>query len=142
MPVSVSIFIAAAIALAPAAAADTADTVRTAVGGARGDCRPLRPSPMMDQAAAQINKTTDDWINFTSRSLPETDALPVLKDLGYGGSTSAILSAASATEVGVVKATLLQGYAKIPDCSYSDIGVSTTYNQRKRLILTTVVLAG
>lgn len=96
----------------------------------------------MDQAAAQINKTTDDWINFTSRSLPETDALPVLKDLGYGGSTSAILSAASATEVGVVKATLLQGYAKIPDCSYSDIGVSTTYNQRKRLILTTVVLAG
>jgi len=36
---------------------------------------------------------------------------------------------------------LLQGYVKIPDCSYTDYGVSALFNKSKNMILTTIVLA-
>ncbi|OSC21186.1 hypothetical protein B8W69_28630 [Mycobacterium vulneris] len=96
---------------------------------------------MIDHAAAEINETTDRWINNASRAEPETDALSPLKDLGYSGSKATILSGAATTDSDAIKATILQGFAKIPDCSWTDFGVNALYNAKKDMILTTVVLA-
>lgn len=129
---------------APPAIADSTETLRAAVVATRGAAcgPPLRSDPVIDQAATLINQTTDRWLNFASRAVPESEAMPILKDLGYGGSKATILSGAATSEADAIKATLLQGWAKIPDCSYTDFGVSTLYNTRKNMLLTTVVLAG
>jgi hypothetical protein len=143
MFISATVFTTIGVMAAPTAAADVPDSLRAAVAAARGTaCGPLRSDPSIDKAAAQINVTTDQWINNTARSVPETDALSLLKDYGYGGDKAAILSGAAKTDVNAIKATLLQGYAKILDCSYSAFGASAMYNAKKDLILTTVVLAG
>jgi hypothetical protein len=130
------------ISLAQSAKADTGDDLRAAIAAAHGTaCGPLRSNPLIDQATTAINGTTDKWINNASRAVPDTDPLALLKDLGYGGSKAATLSGASANGGDAIKALLLQGFAKIPDCSYTDYGVSAIYNAKKDLILTTVVLA-
>jgi hypothetical protein len=67
--------------------------------------------------------------------------MPLLKDLGYGGTASAMLVGAGSTSADSIKALLLQGYLKIPDCSYVDYGVSSLRNASKDMILTAVVLA-
>lgn len=130
------------VCVAPPAAADSTDLLRAAVGAARpAACPPLRSDPIIDHAADEINQTTDRWINNTARAVPETDAMPVLKDLGYGGTKASILSGAATSAANAIKATLIQGFRVLPDCSYKDFGVSTLYNAKKDMILTTVVLA-
>ncbi|MDF3339481.1 hypothetical protein P3H80_18735 [Mycolicibacterium septicum] len=129
------------ICVAPAAVADSTDLLRAAVAAARPAACPVRSDPVIDQAAEKINQTTDRWINNTARAVPETNAVPVLQDLGYGGTKAAILSGAATSPTNAIKATLLQGFDKLPDCSYKDFGVSTLYNAKKDMILTTVVLA-
>jgi hypothetical protein len=130
------------VSVAHSARADTGDDLRAAIAAARGTaCGPLRSDPVIDQAAAAINGTTDKWINNASRAVPETDALPLLKELGYGGSKATILSGAAKNDGDAIKGLLLEGYAKVPDCSYADFGVSALYNAKKDMILTTVVLA-
>ncbi len=131
------------VATAPSAAADTSANLRDAVAAVRGtSCGPLRLDPVIDKAAGMINETTQEYIDHAARFVPEADALSVLKDLGYGGTKAAILSGASTIDANAIKGILLQGYAKIPDCSYTDIGVSALHNTTKDLILMTVVLAG
>lgn len=127
--------------LAPAAVADSTDQLRAAVAAARPAECPLRSDPVIDQAAEKINQTTDRWINNTARAVPETNAIPVLQDLGYGGTKASILSGAATSPANAIKATLIQGFDKLPDCSFKDFGVSTLYNAKKDMILTTVVLA-
>ena len=145
-PYSIAIaiaFTALAPFSAPSAAADTTASLREAVAAARGSsCDALRYDPMIEQAAEEINVTTSKWIDNAARSLPESDALPLLKDRGYRGNKAAILSGASSIDANAIKGLLLEGYAKIPDCSYTDYGVNAQYNAKKDLILTTVVLAG
>lgn len=137
------VFTVISIVAAPSAVADTSANLRDAVAAVHGrSCGPLRPDPMVDQAAEKINETTDKYIDHAARFVPETDALPILKDLGYGGTKAAILSGASSVDADAIKGILLQGWAKIPDCSYTDFGVSTLYNETKGLTLLTVVLAG
>lgn len=127
---------------APTAAAAPTDSLRAAVAAARGSaCAPLRPSSVIDRAAAEINETTDRWINNTSRAVPETDALTPLRDLGYEGSKATILSGAARSDGDAIKAAVLQGFAQIPDCSWTEFGVHALYNAKKDMILTTIVLA-
>ena len=124
------------------ASADSTDSLRAAVAAARSSgCGPILPNSVIDQAAQQINQTTNRWINNEARSAPDTDALPILKDLGYNGSKARILSGAAHTDGDAIKATLLQGWADLPDCAYREFGVDTLYNEKKMMILTTVVLA-
>jgi hypothetical protein len=96
---------------------------------------------VIDEAAKEINETTDRYINFTARAVPETDAVPVLKDLGYPASKAQILSGSANSFADSAKATLLQGFAALPNCSYTDFGVGTMYNAKKDVVLVTVVLA-
>jgi hypothetical protein len=140
--VTVLAFTVATVSMAPPAMADPSDSLRAALVAARGaSCGPLRSNPMAEEAAGDINGTTDKWLDHAARVVPETNALAVLKDLGYGGTKAAILSGVGVTEVNAIKATLLQGYLKIPDCSYTDYGVSALFNKSKNMILTTIVLA-
>lgn len=129
------------IFMTPTALADSTDLLRAAVAAARPAACPLRSDPVIDQAAEEINQTTDRWIDNTARAVPETNAIPVLQDLGFGATKASILSGAAPSPANAIKATLLQGFDKLPDCSYKDFGVSTLYNAKKDMILTTVVLA-
>ncbi len=133
----------ASVAVAPVASADATESLRAAVPAARGTaCAPFTTDPRIDQAAKEIGDTTDRWINFTARATPETDALPLLKDLGYGGTRARILSGAATNTGASIKALLLQGFAVLPDCSYTAYGVATTYNARKDVVIATAVLVG
>jgi hypothetical protein len=132
----------APFAPAPPSTADSTDSLTEAVMAVRGvSCGPLRSDPIVAQAAAEINDSTDKWINNVARAAPVTESTPLLKDLGYGGSKSTYMLGAAHTAADSIKALLLQGYRKIPDCSYVDYGVSSIHNESKDLILTAVVLA-
>jgi hypothetical protein len=135
-------FTTGSVFMAPSAVADSSDTLRAALLAARApSCGPLRSDPLVEKTAAEVNESTDKWVNHDARVEPEADALPRLKDLGYGGSKAAILLGAGATDADSIKAVLLQGYLKIPDCSYTDYGVSALHNTSKDMIFTTIVLA-
>jgi hypothetical protein len=133
---------AVAVSALPSATADPTDSLDAALTAARGvSCGPLRANPIVEQAAGEVNASTDKWLDHVSRAIPVPDATPLLKDLGYGGTKSAMLLGAGTTSADAIKALLLQGYLKIQDCSYVDYGVSIMHNASKDLILTTVVLA-
>ena len=129
--------------VAPVASADATESLRAVVPAARGTaCAPFTTDPRIDKAAEEINDTTDRWINFASRAVPETDALPLLNDLGYGATKAKILSGAAANAGSSIKALVLQGFADLPNCAYTAYGVATAYNARKDVVLATVVLVG
>ena len=133
---------AATVSAAPAATADTPDSLTAALMAVRGvSCAPLRFSPILEQAAGEINDSTDKWIDHVARAAPVSNSTPLLKDLGYGGTKSTFVLGAGRTLGDSIKALMLQGYARIPDCSYVDYGVSSLHNASKDLILTVVVLA-
>lgn len=134
---------AASVSAVPPATADPTDDLTAAVNAARAvSCEPLRANPIVQQAADEVNDSNDKWLNHESRAIPVPDAMPLLTDLGYGGTTSAILLGAGSTSADSIKALLLQGYLNIPDCSYVDYGLSSVHNASKDMILTAVVLAG
>ncbi|MUL64542.1 hypothetical protein BOO86_08725 [Mycobacterium sp. CBMA 234] len=136
-------FTTASVSMAPVAVADSVDTLRAALVAARAvSCGPLQSDPRVERTALEVNESTDKWINHDARTEPEADALPRLKDLGYGGSKAAILYGAGATAADSIKVVLLQGYRDIPDCSYTNYGVSALHNASTGRILTTIVLAG
>lgn len=130
------------VMLAPPAGADTVEMLTSAVQAARSaSCGPLRQDPVVQQAAENVNRSNALWLEQMSRAQPVPDAMPLLKDLGYGGSKATILYGAGKNEADSIKALLLQGYLKIPDCSFSDLGVSVMQENSAGWILSTVVLA-
>ncbi|WP_111512225.1 hypothetical protein [Mycobacterium kyogaense] len=133
---------AASLSGMPSAAADPADGLTEALMAVRGvACGPLKSDPIVQQTAAEVNDSTDQWINHTARAAPVSEALPLLHDLGYQGSKATIVHGAGRNSADAVKALMLQGYRSIPDCSYRDFGASMIYNDAKGVFLTIVVLA-
>ncbi|OBH52696.1 hypothetical protein A5685_14750 [Mycobacterium colombiense] len=134
----------AGIWLAPTALAGPVDNLSDAVGQARAgtSCRSLRSDPVAGKVADRINRMTDEWLNHTGTQVPEEDPLPGLKILGYGGSKSALIQGEGKNLANAIKGVLLLGYNKIPDCSYTDYGVSMLWNETKGIYLSAVVLAG
>jgi hypothetical protein len=96
----------------------------------------------VDQVAANVNNSTNLWLDHAARAQPVPDALPLLKDLGYPGSKATILNGAAQNEADSIKALILQGYNKIPDCSFRDVGISVMRGNAAGWILSAVVLAG
>lgn len=136
-------FTSVSVFTAPSAVADLRDILSAAVQAARApSCGPLRSSPVVDEAAEIIGESTDKWINHTARAIPVTDPLPVLKDLGFEGTKAELLTSAKQSDAEAVEALLVQGYLAVPNCQYTELGVSTLYNAYKDVILMTVVLAG
>ena len=85
---------------------------------------------------------TDEWLDHTGTEIPPEDPLVGLNILGYRGNHAKLLQGAGKTESNSIKALLLEGYNKIPDCSYTDYGASMLLNERTGQYLTAVVLAG
>jgi hypothetical protein len=132
------------LSLAPSALADPAANLRDAVASARGgtSCGPLRYNPVVEQVARVINRSTDDYLNHTATRVPIPDPLDGLKDLGYGGTKAYLLQGADRSDALAIKGALLEGYAAIPDCSYTDFGVSMWRNETTGYNLVSSVLAG
>ncbi len=138
---SIVAVLAAPLVAAPPAAADSATLTEAVMAVRAVSCGPLRFDPIVEQAAADINDSTDKWLNHVARAAPVSESLPLLKDLGYGGSKSTFVLGAGRNAADSIKALLIQGYQEIPDCSYVDYGVSSLHNVAKDMILTVLVLA-
>ncbi|MCV7323032.1 hypothetical protein H7K01_00090 [Mycobacterium intracellulare subsp. chimaera] len=102
----------------------------------------MQYNAVAEHVAEIINRSTDDYLNQVATRVPITDPLEGLKDLGYEGTKAYLLQGANESDANAIKGALLQGYAAIPDCSYTDFGVSLRRNERTGYILASVVLAG
>jgi hypothetical protein len=130
---------------APLAFADPVVDLSSAVAAYRAGsaCGPLRRDPIADRVAEVINKSTSEWLDHAAMQIPIEDPLPGLKEFGYRGSKAYRLAGSSRkSQSDSIKALLLQGYAAIIDCSYTDVGFSTLLNERTGNMLSVVVLAG
>lgn len=132
------------LAAAPAAA-NNAQLLKDAVNSARGSsCRSLRYDPIAEHAADIVNRSTVAYINHTARYVPVDDAMPIVKDLGSGASKAVRLQGAghNHNDVDAIKGVLLQGYKAIPDCSYTDFGVSLFHDVDTGYSLAVAILTG
>lgn len=136
--------VSASVALAPPTLADQVATFKDAVASLRSgtSCPPLHYNPIVEQAADIINRSTDAYLNHTATHVPIADPLPGLKDLGYRGNKATLLQGAHKNPSDAIKGAILQGHAAIPDCSYTDYGVSMFRNDKSGYNLTSAVLAG
>jgi len=117
--------------LAPPAAADPDPNLQNAVASARGSaCGPLTYDPVAEHAAEIVNRSTDEYISHTARNVPVDDVMPILKDLGSSAGKAVRLQGAghNHNDVDAIKGVLLEGYKAIPDCAYTDFGVSLQHN--------------
>jgi hypothetical protein len=136
--------LAAAVWLAPTVHADPAPDIQGAVASLRGgsSCPALHYDPVVEQAAATITRVNAGYVNHTGTTEPVADALPGLKDLGYGGNKATILQGAAPDHGDSVKAMLLEGYAALRDCSYRDYGVDVRSDDSTGITYSALVLAG
>jgi hypothetical protein len=139
-----ALLVSGGIVVAPSAFADSVTRVQDAMAAARAgtSCPPLNYNPVVEKAAAIINKSTDDYIDHISTYQPITDPMPGLKDLGYGGNKVALLQGALSNEADAIKGALLEGHAAIPDCSYTDLGIDVRRNEATDNLLVVYLLAG
>jgi hypothetical protein len=142
--VAISTVLSANIALAPPAPSEPSPILKDAVMQARAgsSCGPLRYNPIAEQVADISNQSQTKYIDHTARDKPIADPRPGLQDLGYHGSKGVLLLGAAKNMNDSVRAALLQGFIPLPDCSYTDFGVSMLYNETKSYYLTSIVLAG
>ncbi len=143
-PLVIVTVLAAALSLTPSARADPEANLRDAVASARSgtSCASLRYDPVVEQVAQIINRSTDDYLNHAATRVPILDPLEGLKDLGYGGTKAHLLQGASKSDALAIRGAVLQGYGAIPDCSYTDFGLSVRRNETTGYNLASVVLAG
>ena len=141
---TVAVVLTTGVWLGPWARADEATNLRDAVTSGRSGtpCDALRYNDVVDHVAQVINKSTDDYLNHNATRVPVADPLEGLKEFGYGGTKAYLLQGAHESEAKAIKGALLQGYAAIPDCSYTDFGVSIVRNSATGNTLAVVVLAG
>ncbi|WP_232066525.1 hypothetical protein [Mycobacterium parmense] len=136
--------LAASLVLAPSAVADPEANVRDAVASARSgtSCGSLRSNAVVEQVAQIINRSTDDYLNHAATRVPVLDPLEGLKTLGYSGTKAYLLSGAAQNDADAIQGAVLEGYAALPDCSYTDFGLSLRRNDTTGYHLVSVVLAG
>ena len=102
----------------------------------------MHSNPIVDQATEIVNRSTSVYIDQSATRVPIDDPLPGLKLLGYGGSKAKLLRGADASSAIAIKGLLLEGYAAIPDCSYTDFGARIQRDDATGYYLASVVLAG
>jgi hypothetical protein len=130
------------LGLAPSAVADSAGNFRAGLISLRAaSCAPLRSDPVVEEASEIVNRSTSKYLDHTARTVPVPNPLPVMKELGYGGKNAKMLQGAGRTDAEAIKGALLEGYAAIPDCAYTDYGLSVLHNETTGLFLTVLVLA-
>jgi hypothetical protein len=145
--------VAASVWLATPAAADSTDTFRHAVTSARGatSCPALRSDPLVQQVSEIALRSTDAYLDHDARAVPISNPLPgipvlsplqVLNDRGSRAKKAKLLQGAGHTESDAIDFILISGFDSIPDCSYTDYGLSMSHNKTSGYFLTAMVLAG
>jgi hypothetical protein len=133
-------------AVAPPAMADPASSFTAAITAARGaSCPPLRYDPTLQRAADIVNRSTEAYFDTTAPVTPadsKPQPMPILKDFGSNASKAILLQGASINGGEAIKGAVVQGFATIPDCSYTDFGTSTIYSEATGYTLVVAVLAG
>ncbi|MGV9799233.1 hypothetical protein ACWDTP_14385 [Mycobacterium sp. NPDC003449] len=141
--VALSTFVAIGLTPAIPAAADSESNLRSAIAQMRqGTCAELRSDPLVEQAAEDVIRSTDSWLDHTARAVPVPDVVPVLKDLGYPGKKATKIVSSGVTDADAIKGLLLQGYASVPDCGYTDYGARLVLNQSSGYYVAAIVMAG
>jgi hypothetical protein len=132
--------------LAPSAAADPSPAVQQAVVDARGaaSCGPLNYDPKVERAADIVNRSTYTYLDHSAENVPADDAHPtaIVKDLGINANKVSSFQGAAHNEADAVKGVRLEGRNAIPDCSYTDFGVSLLHEPQSDFTLAVVVLVG
>lgn len=133
---------AAATVTAPGAAADPQSSLTSAVDNIRSasQCAPLQSDPFVQRAAQMAMQSTSDYISHRSAAVPFTDPMPALTTIGYNGGKALLLSGYGANETDAIHGLILQGRDLIPNCSYTQYGVSAARDDGG-FNLTAVVLA-
>jgi hypothetical protein len=140
--IATALYVGASVA--PHARADPTSNLKDAVTQLRNgtSCGSIRYDAIAEQVAQVITRTNDEYISHVAKDIPPQDPLPGLKDLGYKGKTAKLLLGAAKNEADAIKGALIEGYASLPDCSYTDYGADVRTNASTGLILTAIVLAG
>jgi hypothetical protein len=105
----------------------------------------LRYDPTLERAADIVNRSSEAYFAMTSPVTPadsKPQPLPILKDLGSSAGRATLLQGASKTIGMDVKGAIVQGFATIPDCSYTEFGTSTIYSESTGYSMVVAVLAG
>lgn len=140
-PIMMSLAVMGAV-FTPSAVADPAPEFKEAVAAARGGQCALRYDPIVEHVAEIVNRSSDDYISQKARHVPADDPLPILKDLGGKAGKTYLLQGAAPNDGAAIKGALLEGHTAIPDCSYTDFGVSLLRNADTGESLAVAVLAG
>jgi len=113
-------------ATAPPAAADPLSRLTSAVDAIRSGspCPPLQSDPLVQRGAQMGMQATSDYISHRSAAVPFTDPMPALKTIGYTGSKALLLSGYGSDETDAIHGLVLEGRELIPNCSYTQYGVS------------------
>lgn len=140
--IATALYVGASVA--PHARADPTSNLKEAVGQLRNgtSCGSIRYDAIAEQVAQVITRTNDEYISHVAKDIPPQDPLPGLKDLGYKGKKAKLLLGAAKNEADAIKGALIEGYASLPDCSYTDYGADVRTNASTGLTLTAIVLAG
>lgn len=131
--------------VAPSAAADAAPAVLQAVVDARGtSCGPLDYNPTVERAADIVNRSTYAYLDHSAENVPADDPHPtaIVKDLGVSAAKVSSFQGAAHNQADAIKGVLLEGRNAIPDCSYTDVGVSLLHEPRSDFTLAVVILVG
>jgi hypothetical protein len=122
--------LAAAVAtmMAPQVMADPVSTLTSAVDTVRSasQCPPLQSDPLVERGAQMATQQTSDYVSHRSAAVPFTDPMPALKTIGYTGKTALLVSGYGTSEADAVHGVLLEGRNLIPNCTYTQYGVSAT----------------
>ena len=144
-PAGCAVMFIAACMVGPPAAADPAPSLADAVNAVRGSaCGALRYDPQVEQGAEIVNRSTYDYLNHTAENVPLDDPHPIslINDLGVDATKVIALKGASQSEVDSIKGLLIQGYKDIPDCTYTDYGVSMLREPETGYTITVALLVG
>ncbi len=132
--------------LAPPATAGPAPAVRQAVVDVRGaaSCAPLNYNPTVEHAADIVNRSTYTFLDHTAQNVPADDPHPmaIVKDLGIKAKNASSFQGAAHNQSDAIKGVILEGRNAIPDCSYTDFGVSLLHEPESDFTLAVVVLVG
>jgi hypothetical protein len=134
------------ILLAPPATAGPVTAVRQAVADVRGaaSCAPLNYSTMVEHAADIVNRSTYTFLDHSAQNVPADEPHPIaiVTDLGIKANKASSLQGAAHNQSDAIKGVLLEGRNAIPDCSYTDFGVSLLHEPESDFTLAVVVLVG
>jgi hypothetical protein len=133
-----------ATALAPPSGADPTASLKSGVDAARGaaGCPPFQPDPVLDEVAQRANRETDSYLLHTARFTPFEDPMPVLRDLGYNTSKAKMLLGYGDVDAKAIRGLVIEGFAALPDCTYTKYGMDALSNDDDGYVLTSLVLAG